>query len=138
MLIRLPQRPLTDRDVIDWRMLADGPLVDFSFGLGLRRVTDRRFVNDDGPIFYTDGSPRLEMRTATSSARPDSPTSSDANHSLTSPPETVRCLIHAVIDYQQGILHDDATILLAFWTRPPGPTLELIGSAYKQPDLLLM
>jgi Stage II sporulation protein E (SpoIIE) len=31
------------------------------------------------------------------------------------PPETVRRLIHAVMNYQQDDLHDDATILLARW-----------------------
>jgi serine phosphatase RsbU (regulator of sigma subunit) len=34
------------------------------------------------------------------------------------PPETVRRLLHAVLDHQQGVLQDDATLLLARW-RPP-------------------
>jgi hypothetical protein len=37
------------------------------------------------------------------------------------PPETVRRLIHAVTGYQQGDLHDDATILLARWNPTPRP-----------------
>lgn len=37
------------------------------------------------------------------------------------PPETVRRLIHAVIDYQQGELRDDATILLVRWHPTPTP-----------------
>jgi hypothetical protein len=32
------------------------------------------------------------------------------------PPETVRRLVHAVLKYQDGVLQDDATVLLARWT----------------------
>jgi len=31
------------------------------------------------------------------------------------PPETVRRLVHAVLEYQDGVLQDDATVLLARW-----------------------
>jgi hypothetical protein len=31
------------------------------------------------------------------------------------PPETVRRLVHAVLDHQAGVLHDDATVVLARW-----------------------
>jgi Stage II sporulation protein E (SpoIIE) len=34
------------------------------------------------------------------------------------PPETVRRLIHAVLQHQNGVLHDDATVLLARWDAP--------------------
>ena len=33
------------------------------------------------------------------------------------PPETVRRLTKAVLDHQGGLLQDDASILLARWTR---------------------
>jgi serine phosphatase RsbU (regulator of sigma subunit) len=33
------------------------------------------------------------------------------------PPETVRRLNHAVLDHQGGLLQDDASLLLATWTR---------------------
>jgi Stage II sporulation protein E (SpoIIE) len=36
-----------------------------------------------------------------------------------SPPETVRRLTQAVMEHQGGLLQDDATVLLARWTRPP-------------------
>ena len=35
-----------------------------------------------------------------------------------SPPETVRRLTQAVLEHQGGLLQDDASILLARWTRP--------------------
>ena len=35
-----------------------------------------------------------------------------------SPPETVRRLTQAVLEHQGGLLQDDATVLLARWTRP--------------------
>jgi serine phosphatase RsbU (regulator of sigma subunit) len=38
------------------------------------------------------------------------------------PPETARRLIRAVLDHQDGVLQDDATVLLARWRgRPPRP-----------------
>jgi hypothetical protein len=36
------------------------------------------------------------------------------------PPETVRRLTEAVLKHQGGLLQDDATVLLARWTRPDG------------------
>jgi serine phosphatase RsbU (regulator of sigma subunit) len=36
------------------------------------------------------------------------------------PPETVRRLIEAVLKHQDGLLQDDASVLLARWTRPEG------------------
>jgi serine phosphatase RsbU (regulator of sigma subunit) len=37
------------------------------------------------------------------------------------PPETVRRLVHAVLDYQEQRLQDDATVLLAEWRSPAPP-----------------
>jgi len=37
------------------------------------------------------------------------------------PPETVRRLVHAVLDYQEQRLQDDATLLLAEWRSPAPP-----------------
>jgi hypothetical protein len=37
------------------------------------------------------------------------------------PPETVRRLTNAVLEHQGGLLQDDASILLARWTRPERP-----------------
>ncbi|MEU4747031.1 PP2C family protein-serine/threonine phosphatase, partial [Actinosynnema sp. NPDC023658] len=34
------------------------------------------------------------------------------------PPETARRLVQAVLEYQDGVLQDDATVLLARWTSP--------------------
>lgn len=31
------------------------------------------------------------------------------------PPETVRTLVKAVMEHQNGVLQDDATVLLAYW-----------------------
>jgi serine phosphatase RsbU (regulator of sigma subunit) len=36
-------------------------------------------------------------------------------------PETVRRLVHAVLDYQEQRLQDDATVLLAEWRSPAPP-----------------
>ena len=36
-----------------------------------------------------------------------------------SPPETVRRLMHAVLDHQEGLLQDDASVLLARWAPEP-------------------
>jgi hypothetical protein len=38
------------------------------------------------------------------------------------PPETVRRLVRAVLRHQKGDLQDDATVVLARWTRPGGVT----------------
>ena len=37
------------------------------------------------------------------------------------PPETVRRLTQAVLDHQNGVLQDDASILLACWSGDPPP-----------------
>jgi hypothetical protein len=37
------------------------------------------------------------------------------------PPETVRRLIRAVLEHQEGLLQDDATVLLASWRAPAPP-----------------
>lgn len=38
------------------------------------------------------------------------------------PAETVRRLVEAILDHQDGVLQDDATVLLARWQREPGPS----------------
>jgi hypothetical protein len=43
------------------------------------------------------------------------------------PPETVRRLTEAVLKHQGGLLQDDATVLLARWTRPDAPDPALYG-----------
>jgi serine phosphatase RsbU (regulator of sigma subunit) len=37
------------------------------------------------------------------------------------PPETMRRLVHAILDYQDGRLQDDAAVLLAEWRSPASP-----------------
>ena len=36
-----------------------------------------------------------------------------------SPPETARRLVHAVLAQQEGLLQDDASVLLAWWAAEP-------------------
>ncbi|RBM21163.1 serine/threonine-protein phosphatase [Prauserella sp. PE36] len=38
-------------------------------------------------------------------------------------PETLRRISHAMLEHQQGILHDDATLLMMEWPTPPHPSL---------------
>jgi serine phosphatase RsbU (regulator of sigma subunit) len=40
-------------------------------------------------------------------------------------PETMRRLLHAILDHQDGELQDDATIVVVEWRGPGGRLLEL-------------
>jgi hypothetical protein len=52
------------------------------------------------------------------------------------PPETTRRLVHAILDYQDDRLQDDATVLLAEWLSPAPPHSES-ELAYPPADRLL-
>ena len=51
------------------------------------------------------------------------------------PPETTRRLVHAILDYQDDRLQDDATVLLAQWrsAAPARSDLELISAPVREP-----
>ncbi|WP_433727905.1 PP2C family protein-serine/threonine phosphatase [Actinoplanes sp. CA-051413] len=50
-------------------------------------------------------------------------------------PETMRRLVHAILDYQDDRLQDDATVLLAEWRSPAPPQsdTELITGSEQEP-----
>jgi serine phosphatase RsbU (regulator of sigma subunit) len=52
---------------------------------------------------------------------------SRASAAATPPPETMRRLLHSILDHQEGELQDDATIVVVEW-RGPGPRLLEVDS----------
>ena len=90
----------------------------FGLGSGAAEVGEEWLEPEDAVVLYTDGitearDPQgnmfgldrlvdfLERQAAADQATP----------------ETLRQVVHAVLDHQQGVLQDDATLLLAHWTR---------------------
>ncbi len=99
--------------------LAAGRCLPLGLGLGDLQVGEETLEPEDWLVLYTDGvtearddtgeffgEPRLRdfLRREAAAGNP--------------PPETARRLTKAVLDHQNGTLQDDATVLLARWTRP--------------------
>ncbi|WP_410651444.1 PP2C family protein-serine/threonine phosphatase [Amycolatopsis sp. cmx-4-54] len=103
--------------------LTAGRCRPLGLGLGDLEVGEEILEPDDWLILYTDGiteardhtgeffgEPRLRdfLRREAAAGNP--------------PPETARRLTKAVLRHQNGALQDDATVLLARWTRPSAVT----------------
>jgi hypothetical protein len=99
--------------------LAAGRCLPLGLGLGDLEVGEEFLETEDWLLLYTDGiteardstgeffgEPRLLdfLRREAAAGNP--------------PPETARRLTKAVLHHQNGTLQDDATVLLARWTRP--------------------
>ena len=98
------------------KSLGGGRRVPFGVEGTLRSVGEERLEPGDWLVLYTDGVTEARdpsggffghdrlvdfLERAASTDQP--------------PPETVRRLMHAVLAHQQGVLQDDATVLLAQW-----------------------
>lgn len=97
----------------------------FGLGTGTFTVGEASLQPGDWLVLYTDGV--TEARAADGEffgqARLRDFLEREAS-TAHPPPETARRLIHAVLRHQDGILQDDATILLAQWEpAPPSPPL---------------
>jgi hypothetical protein len=103
--------------------LSAGRCVPLGLGLGDLKIGEETLEPEDWLVLYTDGiteardhtgeffgEPRLLdfLRREAASGNP--------------PPETARRLTKAVLHHQNGTLQDDATVLLARWTRPSDVT----------------
>ncbi|WP_410675913.1 PP2C family protein-serine/threonine phosphatase [Amycolatopsis sp. cmx-4-68] len=99
--------------------LTAGRCLPLGLGLGDLSIGEETLEPEDWLVLYTDGiteardhtgeffgEPRLLdfLRREAASGNP--------------PPETARRLTNAVLGHQNGTLQDDATVLLARWTRP--------------------
>ena len=90
------------------------------------RVAEEMLEPADQVLFFTDGV--VEARSAEGEffgidrlADMVSRTSASA----TPAPETMRRLLHAILDHQEGELQDDATIVVVEWRGPGGQLLEV-------------
>jgi len=92
-------------------------------GLGTKpSVGEAALEPDDRVLLYTDGI--VEARSATGELfglERFADVISRASSEGTLPPETVRRLMHTVLDHQFGTLRDDATVLIVQW---PGHDVE--------------
>jgi stage II sporulation SpoE-like protein len=91
------------------------------FGLEHRGLTvgEEYLQPGDWLALYTDGI--VEARNATGAWFGEERLVELLTHEIAAgqpPPETVRRLNRAVLDHQNGLLQDDASLLLASWTRP--------------------
>ncbi|RSM37661.1 serine/threonine-protein phosphatase [Amycolatopsis balhimycina DSM 5908] len=116
-------RPLVMRAGKIVKPLTAGRCLPLGLGLGDLQVGEETLEPEDWLVLYTDGiteardhtgeffgEPRLLdfLRREAASGNP--------------PPETARRLTKAVLHHQNGTLQDDATVLLARWTRPSDVT----------------
>ncbi|HXH78455.1 PP2C family protein-serine/threonine phosphatase [Nocardioides sp.] len=118
--------PLLLRDGKVVTALEGGRRLPFGLGDGTRTVGRASLEPEDWLVLYTDGV--TEARAAGTGDLFGEERLIDflereamAQHS---PTETVRRLIHAVLDHQADVLQDDATVLLARWAPGvPAPPL---------------
>jgi serine phosphatase RsbU (regulator of sigma subunit) len=112
--------PLLMRDGSVVKNLGGGRRIMFGLGEGEMTVAEEWLEPGDWVVFYTDGI--TEARDAerqfygVDRLRDQLQRSAAAGYPV---PETLRRVIHEVLDHQQGNLQDDATVLVAQWdTRP--------------------
>ena len=99
--------------------LGGGRRVPFGLGRPARTSARRSSSRATGWRCTPTASPRPATRRARGSGRAGCWSSSPApSPPVSRPPETVRRLTQAVMQHQGGLLQDDATVLLARWTRP--------------------
>jgi serine phosphatase RsbU (regulator of sigma subunit) len=93
---------------------------------GVVVVAEEMLEPGDQVLFFTDGV--VEARSADGvffgvDRLVDMVTRTSA--AATPPPETMRRLLHAILNHQEGELQDDATIVVVEWRGPGGRRLEL-------------
>ncbi|SDM33521.1 Stage II sporulation protein E (SpoIIE) [Geodermatophilus siccatus] len=105
------------------RSLAGGRRVPFGLGTGVRTVAEEALQPGDWLAVHTDGV--TEARDATGAWFGEERLLDLLTREVAggqSPPETARRLMHAVLTHQEGLLQDDASVLLARWApEPRGP-----------------
>jgi serine phosphatase RsbU (regulator of sigma subunit) len=101
------------------RELGGGRRLPFGIGGTRQAVGEEILEPGDWMALYTDGI--TEARDASGTWFGESRLLEFLTRAIAagqSPPETVRRLTQAVMQHQGGLLQDDATVLLARWTRP--------------------
>ncbi|MFL6143781.1 MAG: PP2C family protein-serine/threonine phosphatase [Labedaea sp.] len=109
------------------KLLTGGHRPPLGLGLGEATVAEETLQPDDWLVLHTDGV--TEARDHTGEFFGEARLADFLHREAAAghpPPETVRRLIRAVLDHQNGVLQDDATVVLARWT--PGGSRTAAGS----------
>lgn len=102
------------------KSLARGRRLPFGLGTGVPTVAEEALQPGDWLAVHTDGV--TEARDATGAWFGEERLLDLLTREVAggqSPPETARRLMHAVLDHQEGLLQDDASVLLARWAPEP-------------------
>ncbi|MBB3081841.1 PP2C family protein-serine/threonine phosphatase [Geodermatophilus sabuli] len=100
--------------------LSGGRRVPFGLGTGVLTVAEEFLQPGDWLALYTDGV--TEARDAAGAWFGEERLEDFLVREMAAdhpPPETARRLVRAVLDHQDGLLQDDASVLLASWVRAP-------------------
>ena len=100
--------------------LSGGRRVPFGLGTGVLTVAEESLQPGDWLALHTDGI--TEARDAAGTWFGEDRLEEFLTREMAAdhpPPETARRLVHAVLDHQDGMLQDDASVLLARWLRAP-------------------
>lgn len=115
--------PLLMRDGKTTRTLTGGRRLPLGLGPTPLTIGEETLQSEDWLLLHTDGITEARDHTGTFFGH------TRLTHFLQReaatghpPPETVRRLIKAVLTHQNNQLQDDATVLLARWTKPPTTT----------------
>ncbi len=105
------------------KSLAGGRRLPFGLGTGVCTVAEEALQPGDWLAVHTDGV--TEARDASGAWFGEERLVDLLTREVAggqSPPETARRLMHAVLTHQEGLLQDDASVLLARWApEPRGP-----------------
>jgi serine phosphatase RsbU (regulator of sigma subunit) len=115
-LVARHPRPLVLRSGKVVKTLGGGSRMPLGVGEGAQTIAEERLQPGDWLVLYTDGI--TEARDPAGEFFGDDRLVDFLEREAANrhpPPETVRRLIHAVLKYQNGVLQDDATVLLARW-----------------------
>ncbi|SDO53395.1 PP2C family protein-serine/threonine phosphatase [Geodermatophilus sp. DSM 45219] len=102
------------------KSLAGGRRRPFGLGTGVLTVAEEALQPGDWLAVHTDGV--TEARDATGAWFGEERLVDLLTREVAggqTPPETARRLMHAVLDHQDGLLQDDASVLLARWAPEP-------------------
>jgi stage II sporulation SpoE-like protein len=102
------------------KALDGGPRLPFGLGTGVLTVAEEALEPGDWLAVHTDGI--TEARDASGAWFGEQRLVDLLIREVAggqSPPETARRLMHAVLDHQDGLLQDDASVLLARWAPEP-------------------
>jgi Stage II sporulation protein E (SpoIIE) len=102
------------------KSLAGGRRMPFGLGTGVLTVAEEALQPGDWLAVHTDGV--TEARDASGAWFGEERLVDLLTREVAggqTPPETARRLMHAVLDHQEGLLQDDASVLLARWAPEP-------------------